>query len=134
ARQPVRQHAGPARPGRGVSPGGRRHRGQRGQPVSLAVVTLSPMQERSIAESTARINVWTGSVRSGKTIASLLRFLIYVTQAPRGGHLVIVGKTSDTIARNVFEPLMDPSLTGPVARRIFYTRGAVTANILGRRV
>ncbi|WP_194244340.1 PBSX family phage terminase large subunit [Nonomuraea phyllanthi] len=102
--------------------------------MSLAVVTLSPAQERSIAESTARINVWTGSVRSGKTIASLFRFLIYVTQAPRGGHLVIVGKTADTIARNVFEPLMDPSLTGPVARRIFYTRGAVTANILGRRV
>ncbi|GGO63168.1 PBSX family phage terminase large subunit [Nonomuraea cavernae] len=102
--------------------------------MSLAVVTLSPAQERSIAESTARINCWTGSVRSGKTIASLLRFLIFVAQAPRGGHLVVVGKTSDTIARNVFEPLMDPSLTGPVARRIFYTRGAVTANILGRRV
>ncbi len=102
--------------------------------MSLAVVTLSAAQERSIAESTARINCWTGSVRSGKTIASLLRFLIYVANAPRGGHLVIVGKTSDTIARNVFEPLMDPSLTGPVARRIFYTRGAVTGNILGRRV
>ncbi|MFC7641463.1 hypothetical protein ACFQX6_11080 [Streptosporangium lutulentum] len=82
----------------------------------LALVTLSPAQERSIAESTARINIWTGSVRSGKTIASLLRWLMYVAQAPRGGHLVIVGKTADTIARNVFEPLMDPSLTGPIAK------------------
>ncbi|MFC6581741.1 phage terminase large subunit, partial [Planomonospora parontospora] len=102
--------------------------------MSLGVVRLSPAQERSIAESTARINIWTGSVRSGKTIASLLRWLMYVVTAPRGGHLVIVGKTGDTISRNVFEPLMDPSLTGPVARRIFHTRGNPTANILGRRV
>ncbi|WP_336214413.1 PBSX family phage terminase large subunit [Nonomuraea sp. LPB2021202275-12-8] len=98
------------------------------------VVSLSPAQEKSIANSTARINLWSGSVRSGKTIASLLRFLIYVATAPRGGSLVIVGKTADTIYRNVFEPLMDPSLTGPVARRIFHTRGAPTANVLGRRV
>ncbi|MBB4915078.1 PBSX family phage terminase large subunit [Streptosporangium saharense] len=102
--------------------------------MSLGLVRLSPKQERSIAESTARINVWTGAVRSGKTIASLLRWLMYVSQAPRGGSLVIVGKTSDTISRNVFEPLTDPALTGPVARKIFYNRGAPTANILGRRV
>ncbi|RJL21130.1 PBSX family phage terminase large subunit [Bailinhaonella thermotolerans] len=98
------------------------------------IVHLSPAQEKSIAQSTARINLWTGSIRSGKTIASLLRWLTYVVSAPRGGHLVIVGKTADTISRNVFEPLTDPSLTGPVARRIFHTRGAPTANILGRRV
>ncbi|MEU7911331.1 PBSX family phage terminase large subunit [Microbispora bryophytorum] len=97
-------------------------------------LTLSPKQERSIAESAARLNIWSGAIRSGKTIASLLRWLIYVANAPRGGSLVIVGKTSDTIARNVFDPLMDPAITGPVARRIIYTRGAPTANILGRRV
>ncbi|GAA5046502.1 PBSX family phage terminase large subunit [Thermocatellispora tengchongensis] len=97
-------------------------------------LTLSPKQERSIAESTARLNIWSGAIRSGKTIASLLRWLIYIAQAPRGGSLVIVGKTSDTIARNVFDPLTDPAITGPVARRIIYTRGAPTANILGRRV
>lgn len=102
--------------------------------MSLGLVRLSPKQEKSIAESTARINIWTGAVRSGKTIASLLRWLMYVSRAPRGGSLVIVGKTSDTISRNVFEPLMDPALTGPVARRVFYNRGAPTANILGRRI
>ncbi|GAA0954186.1 PBSX family phage terminase large subunit [Nonomuraea longicatena] len=102
--------------------------------MSLALVRLSPKQEKSIAESVARINIWTGAVRSGKTIASLLRWLMYVSRAPRGGSLVIVGKTSDTISRNVFEPLMDPALTGPVARRVFYNRGAPTANILGRRI
>ncbi|MGW4639568.1 PBSX family phage terminase large subunit [Sphaerisporangium sp. NPDC004334] len=98
------------------------------------VVRLSPTQERSIAQSTARINLWSGAIRSGKTIASLLRWLMYIAKAPRGGHLAIVGKTADTISRNVFEPLMDPALTGPIANRIHHTRGAPTAKILGRRV
>lgn len=95
---------------------------------------LSPKQELSIAHSTARVNVWTGAVRSGKTIASLLRWLIYVANAPRGGQLIVGGKTFDTVARNVFGPLMDPEITGPASKLIHYTRGAPTATILGRTV
>ncbi|TMR99526.1 PBSX family phage terminase large subunit [Nonomuraea basaltis] len=103
--------------------------------MSLALdIVLSPKQERSIAESTARLNIWEGAIRSGKTIASLIRWVTFVANAPRGGSLVIVGKTADTIARNTFEPLMDPAITGPIAKRISYTRGAPTATILGRRV
>lgn len=95
---------------------------------------LSPKQEQSIAHATARINVWAGAVRSGKTIASLLRWLIYVADAPRGGQLLVGGKTFDTVARNVFGPLMDPAVTGPAAKLVRYTRGAPTASILGRQV
>ncbi|MFI6907216.1 hypothetical protein ACIBKY_38560 [Nonomuraea sp. NPDC050394] len=47
-------------------------------------------------------------MRSGKTIASLLRWLMYIATAPRGGSLVIVGQ-DDTISRDMFEPLMDPT-------------------------
>jgi PBSX family phage terminase large subunit len=101
--------------------------------LALAV-TLSPKQERSIAESTARLNIWQGAIRCGKTIASLIRWVTFVANAPRGGSLVVVGKTSDTVARNVFEPLTDPAITGPIAKMITYTRGAPTATILGRRV
>ncbi len=95
---------------------------------------LSPKQELSIAHANARICVWSGAVRSGKTIASLLRWLIYVANAPRGGQLIVGGKTFDTVARNVFGPLMDPAVTGPAAKLIRYTRGAPTATILGRQV
>jgi PBSX family phage terminase large subunit len=95
-------------------------------------LSLSPKQELSIAHATARINVWSGAVRSGKTIASLLRWLIYVASAPRGGQLLVGGKTFDTVARNVFGPLMDPAITGQMAKQINYTRGASTATILGR--
>jgi PBSX family phage terminase large subunit len=97
-------------------------------------VLLSEKQEQSIAQATAWLNVWEGSVRSGKTIASLLRWLMYVANAPHGGALVVVGKTFDTVARNVFEPLQDPALFGPAARLVSYTRGAGRATILGRTI
>jgi PBSX family phage terminase large subunit len=100
----------------------------------MAELRLSPAQERSIAQSTARINIWAGSVRSGKTIGSLLRWLMYVARAPRGGALVVVGKTYDTVSRNIFGPLADPAITGSVSRLIKYTRGAPTATILGRTI
>ncbi|MEC3977888.1 PBSX family phage terminase large subunit [Amycolatopsis sp. H20-H5] len=101
----------------------------------VAELRLSTVQERSIAQATARINVWDGSVRSGKTISSLLRWLMFVANAPRGGALVVIGKTYDTVSRNVFGPLTDPAITGAkVAKLIRYTRGAPTATILGRTI
>lgn len=103
-------------------------------PPQQPVTQLSEKQERSIAHATARINLWTGSIRSGKTVSSLLCWLIYVANAPRGGDLVVTGKTFDTVARNVFNPLMDPAVTGPAASLIKYTRGASTATILGRQI
>lgn len=95
---------------------------------------LSDKQELSIAHSNAWLNVWEGSVRSGKTMASLLRWLMYVHNAPRSGALVVVGKTFDTVARNVFEPLMDEAVFGPAAKLVSYTRGAGRAKILGKTI
>jgi PBSX family phage terminase large subunit len=104
--------------------------------VDLAAVQqiLSPAQIRSIVEARQRINVWEGSIRSGKTIASLLRWLIFVANPPRDGELVMIGKTRETINRNLFGPLQNPNLFGPLTRHIQYTPGAPTANILGRTV
>lgn len=102
--------------------------------AALGGLPLSRAQVRSIAHATARMNVWEGAVRSGKTIASLLAWLLYVADAPRGGVLVVAGKTLDTIARNVFGPLSDPALFGEFAQHVKYTRGASTAVILGRQI
>lgn len=107
--------------------------------VTSAVVTavltgLSPRQVWSIAKATARVNLWTGSIRSGKTIASLLAWLIYVAHAPKSGALVVVGRTRESIARNVFVPLADPALFGTLSRHVQYTAGAPTATILGRTI
>lgn len=102
--------------------------------IATVLRMLSPKQAWSIARSTARVNLWTGSIRSGKTIASLLRWLIFVAKAPRGGELIVVGRTRESIARNVFGPLTDPSLFGALAQHIHYTAGAPTGTILGRTV
>jgi PBSX family phage terminase large subunit len=95
---------------------------------------ISEKQARSIREATGRVNIWEGAIRSAKTIASLIRFLIFVATAPWGGQLVVIARTRDTAARNVFAPLMDPLLFGPIAKQISYTAGAPTARILGRTV
>lgn len=95
---------------------------------------LSEAQLGSIRESCTRIAIWEGSIRSGKTLGSLLRFLIFVTTAPLGGQLVVIARTRDTAARNVFAPLMDESLFGVVASQVHYTAGAPSGLILGRTV
>lgn len=97
-------------------------------------LALSPKQIDSVIEARAFQNIWEGSVRSGKTIASLLRWLDFVANRPEGGELVMVGRTRDSLARNVFGPLTDPSVFGRLARDITYTNGAATANVLGRTV
>jgi PBSX family phage terminase large subunit len=104
--------------------------------IDLARVTrsLSPQQIRSIVEATSRQNLWEGSIRSGKTIASLLAWLLFISNRPRGGELMMFGKTRDSVSRNLFAPLQDPALFGPLADQIHYTSGAPTATILGETV
>ncbi|TQN27481.1 PBSX family phage terminase large subunit [Haloactinospora alba] len=100
----------------------------------LNTLPLSRKQLGSIAESTAAVNVWDGAIRSGKTIASLLAWLMFVADAPRGGELLITGRTRETISRNIMGPLQDPALFGSITDHVSYTSGAPTAAILGRRI
>jgi PBSX family phage terminase large subunit len=102
--------------------------------ATLESLPLSRKQIRSVAEATVKICCWEGAIRSGKTIASLLKWLIFVSQAPTTGELAIIGKTAQTIHRNLFLPLQDPALFGEAARHVHYTPGAPTAVILGRTV
>ncbi|MEV5124292.1 hypothetical protein AB0K49_16105 [Streptomyces decoyicus] len=98
----------------------------------LDALPLSRKQLRSVVQASARINLWHGAVRSGKTIASLLAWLLAVAEAPPSGLILVVGRSLQTIERNVFEPLADPALFGPVAAQVRHTRGATTATVLGR--
>ncbi|MFI0711709.1 PBSX family phage terminase large subunit [Streptomyces inhibens] len=100
----------------------------------LNTLPLSRKQLRSVVQASARINLWHGAVRSGKTIASLLAWLLAVAEAPPSGLIIVVGRSLQTIERNVFEPLQDPALFGPVAAQVRHTRGATTATMLGRTV
>lgn len=96
---------------------------------------LSPKQMWSIHQSALwKIALWVGAVSGGKTIASLFALLIAIRNANGSGLIVIVGKTLQTIERNVLEPLQDVALFGPLAKTVKHTRGSNTATILGREV
>lgn len=102
-------------------------------PSRDALGDISPKQELSIREATVQVCVWEGAVRSSKTIAQILRFLIALPKA-RGGRIVILGRTREAVYRNILEPMMDPALFGEVAQHVHATLGAPTATILGRVV
>lgn len=96
---------------------------------------LSAKQVKSIAmASQFVVSLWVGAVSGGKTIASLFAFLLAIPAAPEGYPIVIVGRTIDTIERNVIEPLQNEAIFGSLARLTVHTKGAKTAVIMGRLV
>ncbi len=102
--------------------------------MTADLIGLSDKQLTSVREATGTVNVWHGAIRSGKTIGSLIRWLLFVANAPTGGQLIIVGRTRDSAWRNVIAPLQDPATAGPAATHIVGNHGAPTVSILGRRV
>lgn len=89
----------------------------------------SGKQAYAITNSTARMNIYDGSVRSGKTYASLWAWIKFVSQAPPG-NLLMTGKTERTLKRNILDPLAE--LLG--SRRFKLVSGSGECFILGRRV
>ncbi len=67
---------------------------------------FSPKQIKSFQESNARINIWEGAVRSGKTFISLWRFIKELKMGPEGEY-VIVCRTYDTFKRNTLPQMLD---------------------------
>ena len=67
---------------------------------------LSSQQLYSFKHSDARINIWQGAVRSGKSHSAMLRFLDYIMHGPPGT-LIAVGKTNASLKRNLVDPLLE---------------------------
>ncbi|MBA3890779.1 MAG: PBSX family phage terminase large subunit [Gemmatimonadaceae bacterium] len=84
----------------------------------------------SIRESTSRLNFWHGSVRSGKTISSIIRWITFIASSPADGHLLMVGKTERTLKRNVLDEI--ERIVG--SRAYKHIGGAGEVWIHGRRV
>lgn len=95
---------------------------------------FSAKQVAFLKQSSARVNFTEGSIRSGKTIVTLVRWLVYIAKAPYGGELVMVGRTRDAVWRNCIAPLQNPELFGANAAQVVGNYGAPTVKILGRMV
>lgn len=72
---------------------------------------LSEKQKKFIYESTAKINIAHGSVRSGKTHSSLIRFVELVDRCP-DSKIIIIGNSFGAIKENVVKFLKDDLLRG----------------------
>ncbi|MBB2941947.1 PBSX family phage terminase large subunit [Actinoplanes lutulentus] len=104
--------------------------------IYLRKLPLSEKQIEYVCESNFFVNLAEGAIRSGKTPSGLLRWLMFIAnpKTPKTGDLLVTAKTYDTAVRNIFNPLRDPVLFGPLAKATLYTRGTPTAMILGQQV
>jgi len=89
---------------------------------------MSQKQRNSVLHSDSRLNLWSGSVRSGKTIASIIRWIWFVRHAP-AGNLLMVGKTERTLRRNILDVMAD--LVGP---QFTITSGLGECSLYGRKI
>ena len=67
---------------------------------------FSPKALDFLANSTARLNILHGSVRSSKTVNCTVRWLDFLQEGP-SGDLAMLGKTTATLQRNVLNDLFD---------------------------
>lgn len=88
----------------------------------------SAKQIQSFKESDAKINIWEGAVRSGKTYISLWRFLTELTEGPEGEY-VLITRTYDSFKRNVL-----PELTTMIGADAKYYKGNRELNIFGKTI
>jgi len=87
----------------------------------------SDKQDQSFCEATHRFNIWVGAVSSGKTHASIERFVRDLENGPRGDAMII-GVNRTSIQRNILKPLY---------RRLGFpcpTEKAQSAQLYGRDV
>ncbi|WP_280465851.1 PBSX family phage terminase large subunit [Nocardia brasiliensis] len=102
--------------------------------INLDLLPMSRKQlESMVSYQNYRTTIWAGAVRSGKSTSANVAFFHAVASAPEG-QIVIVGRTLQTIERNVLYEMQNASRYGPLAREVHHTRGSNTAVILGRTV
>jgi PBSX family phage terminase large subunit len=78
---------------------------------------FSPKQIESIRDSNNKLNIWEGAVRSGKTYASLWRFIDECRNGP-AGQFAMITRTFDSFRRNCL-----PELENIMGRQVSYSSG-----------
>ena len=89
---------------------------------------LSPIQKKSVLESTARLNFWEGPVRSGKSYSCFWRWIDFILNGPKGP-LIMCGRTEPTIKRNIIRHLQDL-----IGSDLVYMSGKGEVKLWGRTI
>lgn len=91
---------------------------------------LNPKQIDFMTAKDKRVNLLTGSVRSGKTYVSLLKWAIFVGTMPKNTEFLMTGKTITSLKRNCLGLLQE--LVGK--SNFTYSLSQKTAKLFGRTV
>lgn len=91
---------------------------------------FAPKQKTFIRRATKKLNIAVGSVRSGKTVAATVAFILHVLRFAEPRQFAIFGKTRDTVRRNVI-PLFKQYL-GESAYEYLMTRDEIS--LLGHKI
>jgi len=89
---------------------------------------FSEKQYHSIVTSNSKLNFWIGSIRSGKTYASLFRFVLECSNGPKG-NFALICRTFDSFKRNVL-PVLDLLIPDSYA----WSAGTRILNIYNRQI
>lgn len=92
--------------------------------------SLTQKQHEFLLDEGKRINLLSGSVRSGKTYVSLLKWGLWVASQPVENVFIMVGKTITSLKRNCFGYMQE--LFG--SKNFTYTTSTKTAKLFGRLV
>lgn len=90
---------------------------------------LSAKARQALAHPSPSIEAYEGSVRSGKTVCTLVDWARYIRSGP-AGQLAMSGRTERTVINNLILPMQD--MFGPSRVKINYGTGVV--NVFGRAV
>lgn len=90
---------------------------------------LNPKQQDFFFNKDKRINLLTGSVRSGKTYVSLLKFAIFVGSMPEDCEFLMCGKTITSLRRNCLGLLEDL-----IGSNFSYSLSSKTGKLFGRTI
>lgn len=95
----------------------------------MGKLDLSPKQLEFIRNSNAKINIAHGSVRSGKTYATLIRFIELALSCP-DNDIIMIGNSFSAIEANAVRPISDVLMNGHCT----WQRGNQTLLMCNKRI
>lgn len=96
-------------------------------------MALSKRQKLALMRSTAPINIWYGSVRSSKTFAQIWDFIARMSISSGDGANIVIGYSTNTVWRNIFQPILSRPEFAAVAPHLSYRRNAPEGTLFGKR-
>lgn len=91
---------------------------------------LTSKQQKFLFAEDKRLNFLSGSVRSGKTYVSLLKFALFVAESPKEARFLFCGVTLTSLKRNCLDILVD--LVGQ--NNMWYSLNKKEGRLFGRMI